>query len=93
MNVSADLLAGLGRAKDPNNGYFGTDTLFFGIVIERDLGVESRRRGLVVVDAIESDTKRVHRKSLFRPGELIIAISRPSYITMILQWMASDVPR
>jgi hypothetical protein len=60
MNVSADFLARLGRAKDADDG----DWRFFceirGLDAFAQTGIVSGRRGLVVVDAVEPDPEGVH---------------------------------
>lgn len=60
VDVRADLLAGLGRAKDPDDGDLG----LFGDVERADivaqLRIIARRRCLVVIDAIQPDPEKVH---------------------------------
>ena len=61
MNVCAHLLPGFSRSEDADDGHVG---LFGGlgeVRVPPQLGIVSGWGGLVVVDAVESDTEYVHQ--------------------------------
>lgn len=60
MNMHAHLLACLGRAKDPHHWHPRAPPGLRRPHIVPQLRVIPRRRRLVVVDAVQSDTEEVH---------------------------------
>jgi hypothetical protein len=60
VNVSADFLPRLSRAKDADDGDIGFLGALSGADIVAKLGVVSGGRGLVVIDAIQSDAENIH---------------------------------
>jgi hypothetical protein len=60
MDVGAHLLPGLGRPEHADDGYLGLLLSLLEMGIFAQLGVISRWRGLVVVDAVQSDAEQVH---------------------------------
>lgn len=65
MDVGAHLLPGLGRPKHADDGDFGLLGRLRETSIFAQLGVISGWRGLVVVDAVESDPEHVHFGDVF----------------------------
>lgn len=60
VDMSAHLLAGLGRPKHANDGHFGLLVRLQAVIIPTQVRVISCWCGLVVVDAVESNPEPVH---------------------------------
>lgn len=63
MNMGAYLLSCFSGAKNPNDRDLGDGPLLVGAMNSRELGVECSGSCLVVINAIQSNTKEVHQRS------------------------------
>lgn len=60
MNVCADLLACLSRPKDADDRHFGPVASPRGVISVRKGRIKFRRYCLIMVNAVQTDSKRLH---------------------------------
>lgn len=63
MDVCAYLLTCLRGAEDSNDRYSGSRVLLWVAINSREIWVEFKRHGLIVVHAVKSDAKGIHEQA------------------------------